>query len=104
VFVHSVQTFRVPRFASYAWDLFSAFLSGESNSPASPEPAPAPSGHDHHSLAQSLNSGLVEITVDLSPLEAAYLVVSYRSLPPDAPFLDGRWDALTAGRGPPFQG
>jgi len=100
LFVHNVRGIETSQIASRLWrwiaDAFDPATTANDPPPDSDEP-----GHEHHSLAQLLASGLVELNLDLPFLDAAFLPVTFGSVPIDALLLPVGWDAQTASRGPP---
>lgn len=75
----------------------------DSRSPSPSDRAPDPSdpGHRHDSLVQLLTDGLVEMNPETGLPGLAFNPVACVPGFPDLPPREVRWDALTAGRGPP---
>ncbi|HEY1174359.1 MAG TPA: hypothetical protein VGH19_23540 [Verrucomicrobiae bacterium] len=62
---------------------------------------PSAEGHEHHSLAQLLASGLLDQHVDIPVIPHFVPKGSYQILSPDELLLASIWNAQTPDRGPP---
>ena len=99
---HSQDSVRVPTIPlQRAWYALIQLL--EVHGPAAPAPSSPEGdpGHEHHSLPQLLAGGLIDLHLDLPPLQDLSVSRTLHVPLADTPLLVRDWDVPTLGRGPP---
>ena len=84
------------------WHALTHWVSGDADHSHGPSSGPADPDHHHGGLSQLLADGLIEPALEPPPFDAPFDTHRLVSLLPGFLPPNPRWDAQTAGRGPPL--
>jgi hypothetical protein len=97
--VHHRRAFTFPRLpVGEFWHTLAHLLETTSEQGAAEKKG---NGHEHHSLAQMMASGLAEQSLDAIFLSWLQPTIVFQSFPPEALLLTRNFDLHSAGRAPP---
>jgi len=102
VFVHRHESGSRNVSVVEVWQSVVRLLERGLRNPSGAEPSPDGPGHEHHSLAQILASGVVDGPPDVALALVPPAAPMAASIPEPVSVLVSDWDPLTLGRGPPF--